>query len=98
MAQDREISVDRVLGNLSSVEVTADTGQLATLHAITKQSDDAAPAVLAISCHRRTDSTPSEYLAVQDHAARTDDRYGVEIGFCDALVNAVAQRNRTKVR
>jgi hypothetical protein len=94
----QQFELDALLGRLSSAEITSDTGPVVSLRAVTKQSDDAAPADLAISCHRGANAGKFDMLAVQDHKARTDDRWALKIGSCDALVNAVAQRNRAQER
>src|SRR5215470_5843912 len=90
--------LEGLVGRPSSFEVTSDTGDLVVLRAIPEQRDGVAPAAIVISCWRGAPANRDDILGVQDPAAHIDERVGVEAGFCDALVDAVARRKGARGR
>ncbi len=87
--------VPRLLQQMRINDIAAEPVRI-VVRASRLHSDGRIAPVLLIVCDR---SRPEQaYVAVRDHALKTDDRQGVEPGFCDVLLALVRQHRDAQQR
>lgn len=99
LAQSSNLSayevVPRLLQQTRIDAIAADPARI-VVHLSRAHSDGPIAPGLLVICDR---SRPEHaYLAVQDHTLKTDDRHGVEAGFCDAVLALARQHQDAQQR
>jgi hypothetical protein len=89
-----QAAATKFLEQLRIDEITGDQGGV-RVRASRIEPNERNVAGVLISCGQGRDRW---YMAVQDHMLQTDDRWGVEPGFCDTLLAAARQRKDAQER